>query len=197
VTLDDRGLRRLLLVAAAVIGLGLYAFVLRGADQPADPELGPAADASLGDIVPPGDPNRVPLGDFAELAIAVRPADGGDPLLWCLLAALDAQHRARGLMEVTDLQGYSGMIFVYPEDSTGSYYMRNVPRPLSIAWIDAEGGIVSTTDMPPCEDREGCPTYPAAGPYRYAVETFEGGLEGLGITEGATVSLAGACAPRA
>jgi uncharacterized membrane protein (UPF0127 family) len=196
-TFDARALRRLLVVAVVLGLLGVYVFVLRGADQPSDPELGPPVGSTVVGATAPGDPNRVPIGDFAELAISVQPGDGGEPLLWCLLAALNAQQRSRGLMEVTDLQGYSGMIFVYDADSTGSYYMRNVPRPLSIAWIDAAGQIVSTTDMAPCEDREGCPTYAPGGPYRYAIETFEGDLDDLGITEGATVSIAGACAARA
>ena len=30
-------------------------------------------------------------------------------------------------MEVTDLQGYSGMVFVYDEDVANGFYMRNTP----------------------------------------------------------------------
>ena len=86
-------------------------------------------------------------------------------------------------MEVTDLQGYSGMVFVYDEDVAGGFYMRNTPTPLSIAWIAADGEVVTITDMEPCEDREGCPTYSPDGPYRYAIETFQGDLDDLGITE--------------
>ena len=54
-----------------------------------------------------------------------------------------------GLMTVTDpgLAGHDGMVFVYPEDSTGGYWMRNTPMPLSIVFVDAGGRIVSTTDM--------------------------------------------------
>ena len=43
--------------------------------------------------------------------------------------------------------------------------------------------------MAPCEDRDGCPTYQAAGPYRTAIEVFQGDLDDLGITEGATVTV--------
>ena len=103
------------------------------------------------------------LEGFDELAVTVDPGDGS-LLAWCLLAALTAQQRARGLMEVTDLQGYSGMVFVYEEDVQNGFCMRNTPMPLSIAWIAADGSVVTTTDMEPCEDRDGCPSYPAAGP---------------------------------
>jgi uncharacterized membrane protein (UPF0127 family) len=198
VTLDRRA-RGLLLIAAVILAAGFYAFVVRGASQPADPVLGGTGpSATRPDLAPPGDPARVPLVGFGELAITVEPpAGGGDLMAWCLLAALNAEERSRGLMTVTDLHGYSGMVFVYAEDTQNEFYMRNTPTPLSIAWIDAAGGLVSTADMDPCANREGCPLYPAAGPYRLAIEVPKGGLPALGIVPGAKVTLSGACAARA
>jgi uncharacterized membrane protein (UPF0127 family) len=190
---EDRRLRWLLWAAVALIGLGLWAFVLRGADEPADPKVGGLASA----LDPPGDPARVPLDGFGELAITVDPGDGSGLLSWCLLAALTAEQRSHGLMGVTDLQGYSGMAFVYPEDSRNSYYMRGTPMPLSIAWIDGDGGLVSTADMAPCEDREGCPVYPPGGAYRLAIEVPQGGLGALGIVPGSDTTVSGDCAPSA
>jgi uncharacterized membrane protein (UPF0127 family) len=76
------------------------------------------------------------------------------------------------------------------------FHMRNTPTPLSIAWVAADGQVVTIEDMEPCEDGDGCPTYSPAGPYRYAIETFQGDLDDLGITEGATVTVGGTCAPR-
>ncbi|MGK2947935.1 MAG: DUF192 domain-containing protein [Acidimicrobiales bacterium] len=198
-TVDEGRLRLLLIVAVALVGAGLWAFVLRGADGPADPELGtevgqsPPTTSATG-AGPPGDPDRVLLEGFTEIAITVDPGDA-DLLSWCLLAAIEAAQRSRGLMEVTDLQGYSGMAFLYEEDTATSFYMRNTPTPLSIAYIAADGSVVSTTDMEPCEDREGCPTYPPAGPFRTAIEVFQGDLPALGITDDATVTVGGACAP--
>jgi len=145
----------------------------------------------------PGDPDRVPLPGFGEIAVRVRPAGGGDWLAWCLLAALDGAQRAQGLMGVTDLQGYAGMLFGYDRDVDNAFWMRNTPTPLSIAWITADGEIVSTADMEPCPDTEStCPTYPPGGRYRYAIEVFQGDLPALGITEGATVEVGGECRPR-
>ena len=195
VIFDERRARQMLWVACVVIGLGVYGFVLRGADQPADPYVEPPP-TSLPTAAPPGDPARVPLEGFDEVAVFVEPAAGGDLLSWCLLLAQRAEQRARGLMQVTDLQGYSGMAFRYDTDSTNGFYMRNTPTPLSIAWIDVAGGVVSMTDMAPCPDQEGCPTYPAGGPYRTAIEVFQGDLDELGITDGARVLVGGACAPR-
>ena len=193
-TSDETVLRRLLAAALVLIVLGLWAFTLRGAGGPADPELGPPAGSTP--VTAPGDPGRVPLSGFSEIAVTVQPADGSATLAWCLLAALNAQQRARGLMGVTDLKGYGGMVFVYDRDSTNGYYMRNTPTPLTIAWVKVDGDVVTVTDMAPCEDRDGCPTYHAAEPYRYAIEAFQGQLDDLGITEGATVTVGGECAPR-
>jgi uncharacterized membrane protein (UPF0127 family) len=216
VTIDERGARRLLVVAGAVAVLGVLGFVMWGGDRPEDPVFEAAPSSTAGTepsttattatpettgttpgatTTLPGDPARVPLPGFDEVAITVQPADGGSWLAWCLLAARTADQRSRGLMEVTDLQGYSGMAFLYDQDVENAFYMRNTPTPLSIAWIDAEGQLVSTADMAPCEDRDGCPTYPPGGPYRTAIEVFQGGLDDLGITEGATIQVGGACAP--
>jgi uncharacterized membrane protein (UPF0127 family) len=194
VTYLERRARALLVAALVLIGLGLWAFVLRGANEPADPELGPPMGTLAPGVSVPGDPGRVLLEGFDEIAIAVDPGDGRT-LTWCLLAALNAEQRGRGLMEVTDLQGYSGMVFVYDEDVENGFYMRNTPTPLSIAWIAADGQVVTIKDMEPCEDRDGCPTYPSDGRYRYAVEVFQGQLDELGITEAATVTVGGECAP--
>lgn len=190
--LDERRLRALLAAALVLVGLGVWAFVLRGADGPADPALGEVVDSAADTPPLPGDPNRVRLEGFDELAVSVAAEPG--TLAWCLLAALTDEQRARGLMEVTDLQGYEGMVFVYQEDVENAFYMRNTPTPLSIAWIAADGSVVGTTDMEPCEDREGCPTYPPPGPYRYAIEVVQGRLPDLGITDTAIVRVGGDCA---
>jgi uncharacterized membrane protein (UPF0127 family) len=190
----DRRLRLLLIAALVLVVAGVWAFVLRGADGPADPELGERVGDDPTVTSLPGDPDRVRLTGFDEVAVTVDPGDGS-LLAWCLLAALTQQQRQRGLMEVTDLGGYDGMAFVYENDVANSFYMRNTPTPLSIAWIAADGSVVSMADMEPCEDRDGCPSYPPAGPYRYAVEVFQGDLAALGITEDATVTVGGPCAP--
>jgi uncharacterized membrane protein (UPF0127 family) len=189
---EDRRLRWLLWVALVLVGAGVWAFVLRGADGPADPTVG----GQPSPVAAPGDPARVPLAGFSELAITVDRGDGSGLLSWCLLAALSAEERSHGLMGVTDLQGYSGMAFVYPEASKNQYYMRGTPMPLSIAWIQEDGALVSTADMAPCEDRDGCPTYPPRGPYRLAIEVPQGRLDDLGIVPGSNTRVSGPCAAR-
>jgi uncharacterized membrane protein (UPF0127 family) len=92
-------------------------------------------------------------------------------------------------MTVTDptLGGYDGMLFRSDSDTDESFWMRNTPMPLSIAYVGHTGTLVSTADMQPCADSPDCELYPPAGPYRLAIEVPQGKLGALGIAEGATV----------
>jgi uncharacterized membrane protein (UPF0127 family) len=126
-----------------------------------------------------------PFGEFGEVAVEID----GEPT--CLLLAQTTEQRARGLMEVTDLEGYPGMLFAYPADTSGAFWMRNTPMPLTIAYLDVEGRIVSTADMEPCEDSPDCPSYPAEGPFRNTVEVPQGRLADLGLTGDAVLTITG------
>jgi len=151
--------------------------------------------AGIGIALRHGD-TRLPtsLDDFGGVAVTIRP-ETGSPRSTCMLEATTPAEHQRGLMTVTDpgLHGHDGMIFVYRQDAYDTYWMRNTPMPLSIAFVDVGGRIVSTADMSPCGDRTDCPVYPAAGPYRYAVEVPKGRLARLGLTGHARIHVGGAC----
>jgi len=184
---DERREQRLLAWAIVVVFvLGLLSFIAKGADQPADPYLKPVASGASVPVVTV--PVRKPVPGYGE--IALRVATG--PKLCAILAAT-AQQQARGLMQRTDLAGHAGMLFVFTTDTNGSFYMRNTPMPLSIAWFDAAGKWVSQTDMTPCADKPDCPTYSAAHAYRYALEVPQGGLGGLGVGPGSSITAGGGC----
>jgi hypothetical protein len=143
---------------------------------------------------PPGPGERTGLPGVSETAASITASDG-TVTGCCLLVAATDEQRQRGLMEVTDLGGYQGMVFVWDRDTQGGFWMRNTPTPLSIAWFDEDGRFVSTTDMAPCSaTADDCPTYPPSGPYRFAVEVFEGDLEALGVGPGSRLTLGGPCA---
>lgn len=131
------------------------------------------------------------LDGFEEVTVTVTTADGRNVEL-CLLLAATNEARERGLMFVTDpaLGGYDGMLFQFDQESTGGFWMKNTRLPLSIAYLDADGAIVSTADMEPCPDEtEQCPGYPPSSPYRSALEVVQGRLDDLGITDGARVAV--------
>lgn len=152
----------------------------------------PAATSTTGATMTTTTASRTPASalGFGEIAFTI----GTSGQRCALLAETDQQH-ARGLMGRSDLAGYDAMIFRFAADTTGAFYMRNVPVGLSIAWFAADGRFVSSTDMAPCGDRPDCPTYGPAGPYRFAIEVLQGGLEPLGATAGSVLTLGGACSP--
>ena len=131
-----------------------------------------------------------PLGRFGEVTVEIE----GDEL--CVLLAQTPDERRRGLMDVTDLEGYAGMLFAYPDDVSGGFWMFDTPMPLSIAYLDGDGRIVSSTDMAPCEASADCPSYPPEGPYRFALEVPQGELDDLGLTGDATLEIRGDTNPR-
>jgi len=126
---------------------------------------------------------RTPLRGFSEVKATIADPSGRTCEV-CLLAATTEAQRQRGLMEVTDrsLGGYDGMVFRFPADDQGAFWMRNTPMPLSIAYFDRSGALVSSTDMAPCADSPSCPDHPASGPYRAALEVPQGRLVDLGVT---------------
>jgi uncharacterized membrane protein (UPF0127 family) len=193
---DERRNQRFLAWAIAIVfGLGLLAFIAKGADQPANPYLKPVTGSAPAVPLPTVPVATVParrtaVPGFGEVAFRVASQQGPQQ---CALLARTQQQQARGLMQRTDLAGHVGMLFVFTTDTNETFYMRNTPMPLSIAWFDSGGHFVSATDMTPCADRPDCPTYAATAGYRYALEVPQGGLSPLGIGPGSTIAVGTAC----
>ena len=152
------------------------------------------APVRLGLPSPPGEPGRtMPVDGVGETAIAVTAA-GGKLVGCCVMVAVTVDQRERGLMQVTDFGGYTGMLFVWTADTQNGFWMQNTPTPLSIAWFDAGGHFVSSADMAPCGNRDDCPSYDPAGSYRFALEVPQGDLAKLGIGPGSTLHAGARCA---
>lgn len=129
------------------------------------------------------------LAGFAATTVAVVGEDGARTER-CVAVADTAVLRAQGLMGVTELVGVDGMVFAYRGVSSGGYWMRDTPMPLSIAWIGLDGEVVATADMEPCLDGGSqCPSYEPGAPYRWAVEVPQGGLERFGLVDGARMDV--------
>ncbi len=174
---------RWVVVGLAVVG-GL-AFLALGANGPADPTLRPAeGELSL---------NRTPFGDFAEIGFRIEGGSAAATAARCALLAETAAQQGQGLMNRTDLGGYDGMLFKFASDTTGGFWMKDTPLPLSIAFFDSAGRFVSTVDMAPCIHQPTCPTYDAARPYRWALEVPQGALPRLAIGPGTRLVADGPC----
>ena len=88
-----------------------------------------------------------------------------------------------GLMFRELLPRNAGMVFVFPDDHRGGFWMKNTLVPLSIAFYDGSGTIVAILDMEPCDD-DPCPTYAPGVVYRGALEVNRGLFADLGVTVG-------------
>ena len=80
------------------------------------------------------------------------------------------EEKARGLMFRESLEKDEGMLFVYDREEILTFWMKNTPLPLSIAFIDQGGKIVDIQDMNPFSLR----THASPVPARYALEVNQG-----------------------
>lgn len=91
--------------------------------------------------------------------------------------------RQRGFMERESIPDGTGMLFVFESDRILSFWMKNTPTPLSIAYIDSEGKIRDIFDMKPYSLSEIVSTVSV----RYALEVPQGWFERAGVKVGDTV----------
>ena len=91
--------------------------------------------------------------------------------------------RARGLMFREKLGRDEGMLFVFDQPAYQSMWMKNTLIPLSVAFLDAKGTILSIHDMQP----RTLDSHMSAGPSVYAIETNLGWFAERRIGPGAKV----------
>ncbi len=91
--------------------------------------------------------------------------------------------RAQGLMFRKHLGPNEGMFFVFPQSEPHCMWMRNTLIPLSVAFVDEKGKIVSISDMQPQTETSHC----AAAPARFALEMPAGWFAAKGIKSGTTI----------
>lgn len=94
--------------------------------------------------------------------------------------AAEPHTRERGLMFRFDLRDEEGMLFVFPEPQRLTFWMKNTPLPLSIAFIDARGVILNIRDMMPYT----LDGHPSEGDALYALEVNRGWFAARGIRAG-------------
>ena len=95
------------------------------------------------------------------------------------------EDRNHGFMERKNIPDGTGMLFVFEKDQILSFWMKNTPHPLSIAYIDSKGKIRNIYDMTPYSLSSIVSTVSV----RYALEVPQGWYKKNGITEGDTVLL--------
>lgn len=97
--------------------------------------------------------------------------------------AITPEERNHGFMERKNIPDGTGMLFIFERDQLLSFWMKNTPHPLSIAYIDSKGKIRNIFDMNPYSTDSIISTVSV----RYALEVPQGWFKKNGITEGDTV----------
>lgn len=95
------------------------------------------------------------------------------------------EDRNHGFMGRKTIPDGTGMLFVFEKDQILSFWMKNTPHPLSIAYIDSKGKIRNIFDMTPYSTASIVSTVSV----RYALEVPQGWYKKNGIIEGDTVLL--------
>jgi len=173
-------------LALVVAGVAVLAWVLASAAGLVGGSDDPAMDDTPRTLeLQGGTPATTGGAGAPTVAYRLEPA-GGRPVTVRLEVAADPASRARGLMGRRKLPQGTGMVFLYPADVTEAYWMKDTLVPLSIAFVAADGRVVSVAEMTPCT-ADPCPSWAPAGPYRYAVELAGGAFGAAGVGKGAKV----------
>jgi len=122
-----------------------------------------------------------------EPAILEIRAEGGTVSLAVELADTP-EERETGLMNRERLAPYDGMVFTWDEPVRASFWMKDTLIPLSIAFWDEGGLILSILDMDPCP-ADPCPTHDPGVEFVGAVEVRQGLFGTRGVEVGDRVEL--------
>ena len=91
--------------------------------------------------------------------------------------------RQIGMMFRKKMGGLEGMLFVFPEIGYHAMWMRNTLIPLSVAYLNDSGTILSIHEMEPLSDMP----HQSAGPARFALEMNAGWFKSNKISVGDTI----------
>lgn len=94
-----------------------------------------------------------------------------------------------GLMYRPELDEDSGMLFIFDEVTSGSFWMKNTLIPLDMIFIDQKEVIVDIQEnAQPCTS-DPCPGYPSKYPYKYVIEANGGWADDNNVQVGDKVEL--------
>lgn len=106
-----------------------------------------------------------------------------------LWVADEMSEQLRGLMYVTGDQiaplsdgTERGMIFAFPTNQVNSFWMKNTYINLDIAYVAADGRVVTIYTMAALDERPN--QYAPSGPYRFAIEVAANRFSQLGLKKG-------------
>lgn len=117
--------------------------------------------------------------------LTVTSADGASAVTLTVEIANRSDQRQRGLMFRQSMDELAGMLFVFPGDRSGGFWMRNTLIPLDIAYLGSDGTVLEIVHGVPLS----LDILTPAQPYRYTLEVNGGWFERQGLGVGDTVAI--------
>ncbi|MAH08007.1 hypothetical protein CMI38_07205 [Candidatus Pacearchaeota archaeon] len=114
-----------------------------------------------------------------------------------LTPAITNEQKSKGLMNITNLPSNQGMIFIYNQEQTLSFWMKNTLIPLDIIFLNQNYKVVDIkhnfqpcpNDNPTYHSDYPCPSYQSKQPAKYAIELNAGQANNLNIQIGKILSI--------
>ena len=147
---------------------------------------GRVAEQEEGTLCDPTHPVPSPSPSFPAARALIDTGD--DSVLVNLVIAENDEQHAYGLMHRKEFPEDCGMAFLWFEERSGGFWMKNTKIPLSIAFFDAEGEILAVLDMDPCR-KDPCEVYDPGVSYNGALEVNQGMFEEWGVQEGDLIDI--------
>ena len=95
--------------------------------------------------------------------------------------------RMNGLMFREELGEFDGMFFIFEDEVTRSFWMKNTLIPLDIIFLDSDMTVVKIQHAQPCE-ADPCPTFSSESPSKYVLEVNLGFSEKYDLNVGNRIS---------
>ena len=99
--------------------------------------------------------------------------------------AADDTSRELGFMSRTTLQPNEAMVFVFPQPRPVTFWMKDTPVPLSLAYVGSSGRIFELHDLKPYDET---PVPSASSAVVYAIEVPQGWFLKHGVMAGEVVN---------
>ena len=122
--------------------------------------------------------------EFEEKDLSITNLDGKTIPIRVELAR-SIRELSKGYMGRENIPEGTGMLFIFKKDEKLSFWMKNTPTPLSIAFINSKGEIRETRNMTPFSRQ----SVNSSEPVRYALEVPQGWFERNNIGTGCIIKL--------
>ena len=122
--------------------------------------------------------------EFEEKDLSITNLDGKTIPIRVELAR-SIRELSKGYMGREHIPEGTGMLFIFKRDEKLSFWMKNTPTPLSIAFINSNGEILEIRNMTPFSRK----SVNSSEPVRYALEVPQGWFERSNIGTGCIIKL--------